>query len=79
MRDLALENARTAMAMLTGKAEPEEIDAYRRMLYGVAEKVANASREGGLLGFGGKPVSAAEQSFLNDLQDAIQFERVERA
>ena len=79
MRDLALENSRSSIAMLSGKANAEEIDAYRNLLYGLAEKVANASREGGFLGFGGKAVSAAEQSFLDDLQNTIQFERTKKA
>ena len=79
MRDLALEHARSSIALLSGKADSQEIDAYRKLLYGVAEKVANASREGGILGFGGKAVSAAEQSFLDDLQNTIQFERAKKA
>jgi hypothetical protein len=79
IRDLALEHARSSIAILSGKAEAKEIDAYRRLLYGLAEKVANASREGGFLGFGGKAVSAAEQSFLDDLQNTIQFEKAREA
>ena len=79
IRDLALEHARSSIAMLSGKADPEEIEAYRKFLYRLAEKVANASREGGVLGFGGKAVSAAEQSFLDDLQNTIQFERAKKA
>jgi len=79
VRDLALEHARNSIAILSDKAEPEEIDAYRKLLYGLAEKVANASREGGVLGFGGKAVSAAEQSFLDELQSTIGFERAKRA
>ena len=79
IRDLALEHARSSIAMLSGKADAEEIDAYRELLYGLAEKVANASREGGFLGFGGKAVSAAEQSFLDDLQNTIQYERANKA
>ena len=79
IRDLALEHARSSIAMLSGKAASGEIDAYRNLLYGLAEKVANASREGGILGFGGKAVSAAEQSFLDQLQNTIQFERAKRA
>jgi hypothetical protein len=79
IRDLALEHARSSIAILSDKAEPEEIDAYRKLLYGLAEKVANASREGGVLGFGGKAVSAAEQSFLDELQSTIGFERAKRA
>ena len=79
VRDLALEDARSSMALLSGKASQEEIDAYRKLLYELAEMVANASREGGFLGFGGKAVSAAEQSFLDDLQNSIQFERTKKA
>jgi hypothetical protein len=79
MRDLALEHARSSIALLGNKASSEEIDAYRTLLYGVAEKVANASREGGFLGFGGKAVSAAEQSFLDDLQNSIQLEKARKA
>jgi hypothetical protein len=79
IRDLALEHARSSIAVLSGKADAEEIDAYRKLLYGLAEKVANASREGGFLGIGGKAVSAAEQSFLDDLQNTIQFERAKKA
>jgi hypothetical protein len=79
IRDLALEHARSSIAMLSGKADSGEIDAYRKLLYGLAEKVAHASREGGILGFGGKAVSAAEQSFLDQLQNTVQFERAKRA
>jgi hypothetical protein len=79
IRDVALEHARSSIALLTGKADSTEIDAYRKLLYGLAEKVANASREGGVLGFGGKAVSAAEQSFLDDLQNTIGFEKVSKA
>lgn len=79
VRDLALEHARSSTALLSGKATSEELDAYKKLLYGLADMVANASREGGFLGFGGKAVSAAEQSFLDDLQDAIQLEKVRKA
>jgi len=79
VRDLALEHARSSVALLSGKGSPGEIDAYRTLLYELAEKVANASREGGFLGFGGKAVSDAEQRFLDDLQNAIQYEKVSKA
>jgi hypothetical protein len=79
IRDLALEHARSSIGILSGKADEKEIDAYRKLLSGLAEKVANASREGGFLGFGGKAVSAAEQNFLDDLQATIQFEKAKKA
>lgn len=79
IQKLALDQARTAVGILSGAASKEEVDAYRKLLYGVAEKVANSSREGGFLGFGGKAVSAAEQSFLDQLQSTIQLELVKKA
>jgi hypothetical protein len=39
----------------------------------VAGKSANASTEGGFLGFGGVRVSNAEQSFLNEVKAALQI------
>jgi hypothetical protein len=79
MRQLALDQARSSIAILQSKAGPEETDAYRRMLYGIAEKVANAAREGGFLGFGGTQVSANEQTFLDALRSTLQLEQVKRA
>jgi hypothetical protein len=79
MRHLALDQARSSIELLSGKASAEEIDAYRKLLFGVADKVAHASREGGFLGFGGKVVSDAEQSFLDELQSTIQMERAKKA
>jgi hypothetical protein len=38
MRELALEHARSSIALLSDKATPEEINAYRKLLYGLAEK-----------------------------------------
>jgi hypothetical protein len=79
MRRLALDSVRSSMAILGPKASKEEIDAYRRLLFGTAEKVANAAREGGILGFGGERVSAGERSFLNELRSTLQLEEVKTA
>jgi hypothetical protein len=79
VQDLALSQARSSIELLSGRASADELNAWRKMLYQLADKVANASREGGVLGFGGKAVSDAEQKFLDQLQDAIQLERARRA
>ena len=79
LQQTALEQVQAAMSILSGKASTEESDAYSKLLYALAEKVANASREGGFLGFGGKRVSAAEQNFLDRLRDTLQLERVSKA
>ena len=79
LQQAALEQVRASMSILGGKASAEESDAYSKLLYGLAGTVANASREGGFLGFGGKRVSAAEQSFLDQLRDTLHLERVSKA
>jgi len=62
-----------AANLLSRKATPDEVKAYKQMILNVAEKAANASKEGGFLGFGGVQVSNAEQSFLNEVKDALQL------
>jgi hypothetical protein len=79
LRQRALEQVRSSIIILETKGSKEETDAYRRMLYGIAEKVANAAREGGFMGFGGAQVSEGEQSFLDELRSALQLEQVKRA
>jgi len=59
--------------LVSQKAAPEEAKAYKQMIMNVAEKAANASKEGGFLGFGGVRVSSAEQSFLNEVKSALQL------
>jgi hypothetical protein len=79
MRRLALDGARSSLGILETKGSKEETDAYRRLLYGIADKVAHAAREGGFLGFGGTVVSEGERSFLNDLRSTLQLEDVKTA
>lgn len=78
IRRLALERA-LATTTILAKASKEEKDAYNKLLYKIAEKVANAAREGGILGFGGTQVSEGERSFLNDLRSTLQLEEVKHA
>ena len=49
------------------KATPEETDEYRRFILRLAEVVAHAHREGGVLGVGGKEVSDRERAVLDEL------------
>ena len=71
LRRNAIAKAQAALALLGGKAAPEETSAYRAMLVQVAESAANAAKEGGFMGFGGERVSAAEQGFLDELKAAL--------
>ena len=60
-----------ALALVGSKGTPEEAAAYRKMMGGVAEKVANAAKEGTFFGFGGERVSAGEKAFLDELNGVL--------
>jgi hypothetical protein len=62
---------RDAMAILEAKANPAEIDDYKRFVMTLAQEVASAHKEGGFLGIGGKPVSDAENQALDEISAAL--------
>jgi hypothetical protein len=64
-----------ALRILAQKATPEEGDAYRRFVMGVAEAAARAHKEGGFIGIGGKEVSEAEQAALDEIGAILDTER----
>jgi hypothetical protein len=66
----ALEILRQASAVLDAKA-PADAPAFKAWLNSVAAKVAEASTEGGFLGFGGVKVSDAEKATLADIAKAL--------
>lgn len=66
-----LQRVTSAVELVAAKASAAEADAYRRMLVTVAEKAAEASKEGGFLGFGGVRVSDKEQAFIAEVKRAV--------
>lgn len=54
--------------ILSARCELQESLEVRQMLYQVARRVAEASKEGGFLGFGGVRVSEKEQAVLTRLR-----------
>ncbi len=71
LQDAAASALTAAVAALTSKGATADADAYRRMLGGIAEKIANASKEGSFLGFGGERVSEGERQFLDRLKGLL--------
>ena len=51
-------------ALLLRKSTPNEALGFKQWLHGIANSVAEASNEGGFMGFGGEKVSAAEREAL---------------
>lgn len=65
LEQLALARLREAIRILDLGATVEEVAEYKRFVYGLAETVANAHKEGGFLGVGGTRVSEREQAVLD--------------
>jgi hypothetical protein len=58
---------RRAVRTLERLATDDEVVAYKRFVFSVADTVARAHREGGFLGIGGTQVSEHEQAALDDI------------
>ena len=69
LRTSLLQHIRDAVSLLQEKATPEEVDDYRRFLMNVANRVAEAHREG-FLGMSGERVSEAEQQAVDEIAEA---------
>ena len=61
LREHGLQHLRDAVAVLEQKATPDEVDGYKRFVLTLANKVANAHREGGTA------VSPAEQGSIDEI------------
>lgn len=62
-----LDRARSAVALLKGRADEGDAGAYKHWLVTIADEVVNAASTGGVLGLGGTQVSAAERTFRDEL------------
>jgi hypothetical protein len=71
LRTHALEACRTVAALVDRKATPQEAEEVKRWLVGIAQRTAEAAKEGGFLGFGGTPVSQAESTAVRDVARAL--------
>lgn len=58
---------RQAIAILERHATDDEVVAYKRFVFSVADRVARAHHEGGFLGIGGTEVSEHEQAALDEI------------
>ncbi len=67
----ALDACKRTASILAQKATDEEADSIKGFLVSMAEKVSEASKEGGFLGFGGTQVSAAERAAVSDIATAL--------
>ncbi|MGH2583494.1 MAG: hypothetical protein ACRDJE_01115 [Dehalococcoidia bacterium] len=67
----ALLDACKEAADIVAQKDPAEAEAFRAWLVSVSQIVAQASKEGGFLGFGGTRVSADETAAINQLSSTL--------
>jgi hypothetical protein len=65
------EQIQEAVRIVKEKATPEEAEEYRQFVLRLADVVAHAHKEGGVLGIGGKEVSPEEQAALDRLSSTL--------
>jgi hypothetical protein len=65
------ERIRSAIALVEQKGTPEEASEYRDFILRLADVVAHAAKEGGVLGIGGTEVTEREQAVLDELQTQV--------
>lgn len=65
LKDHVLQELRDAVAVLETKAQPQEVDDYRRFVLGLVERVAAAHKEGD------ETVSDAESAAIDQIAEAL--------
>lgn len=70
MRDASLD----ALKILNARATHAESVAYKKFVCDAATRVAQATKDGGMLGIGGKPISDAEKRALDLIAAALAYQ-----
>ncbi len=71
LADAAIDDMTAVINLLESRATAQEVADYKNWTYAVAQKVAEAAKEGGFLGIGGERVSEAESAFLARLASTL--------
>jgi hypothetical protein len=71
LRAHALDTCRTVAVLLDRKATREEADGLKRWLVAIAQRTAEAAKEGGFLGIGGTRVSETETAAIREIAQVL--------
>ena len=71
VKSYAIQSLRQVAALVEKKAKPDEAQGFNNWLVAVAQKVAEAAKEGGFLGFGGTQVSEQEAATIKELSATL--------
>ena len=70
LKQASLGHIRDSVALLKEKATPEEVDEYKKFIVALANRVAEARKEG-FMGLSGERVSDAERSAIAEIEAAL--------
>jgi hypothetical protein len=70
-KELALRHIKSVNDLIEKKIAGPEADDFKKWLLNIGRRVAEASNEGGIFGFGGKQVSDAEKNVLRQIAFAL--------
>jgi hypothetical protein len=70
-KEAALNHVKAVNDLIKRKVDAREGDEFKKWLLAVARRVADASNEGGLFGFGGERVSDEEKNVLRQIAFAL--------
>jgi hypothetical protein len=70
-RDALVDELGATRALVASKATPEEAAAFGRWLVDIAQKAADAAKEGGFMGIGATRVSEREQTMLDRVRETL--------
>ncbi|MEM7112719.1 MAG: hypothetical protein AAF614_09810 [Chloroflexota bacterium] len=71
LAQIVLEDCYTVSDLLAERVSMDEAAEYKTWSMSVGQKVAEAAKEGGFLGFGGERVSDSEETLLADVAAAL--------
>ena len=69
---LSDERLREGLRLVREKGADQDVEAYKAFVLEVARAAAEAHKEGGFAGIGGKPVSDEEQAVLDEIAEALR-------
>ncbi len=75
LKGVSSEPLHEALALLDGKGQPEDVAAYKKFVLEVARAAAEAHKEGGFIGIGGRKISDEEQAALDEIASALESDR----
>jgi hypothetical protein len=70
LKEASLKHLSDAVALLTDKATPEEVADYKKFVVGLANRVAEARKEG-FMGLSGERVSDEERGAIEEIEAAL--------